>query len=118
VLAHVIRHHYSFAPNIQNLEFWKTLRQVDSEKHFEDTDMAASTWVEPKQEEILSFLENYKTISTNFGPKKYRSPEPGTATFAKYIDHTLLKLDATEDQIDQVCEEAKLYNFKVRISSS
>ncbi len=31
---------------------------------------------------------------------------------AKYIDHTLLKPDATKDQIDQLCEEAKKYRFK------
>ncbi|KAK3070616.1 hypothetical protein LTS18_015054 [Coniosporium uncinatum] len=32
---------------------------------------------------------------------------------AKYIDHTLLKLDATEQQIDKLCDEAKEYAFKV-----
>ncbi|MHA2298407.1 MAG: deoxyribose-phosphate aldolase [Candidatus Hodarchaeales archaeon] len=30
---------------------------------------------------------------------------------AKYIDHTLLKPDATVDQIRNLCEEAKLYGF-------
>lgn len=30
---------------------------------------------------------------------------------AKYIDHTLLKLDATSEQIIKVCAEAKKYNF-------
>ena len=30
-------------------------------------------------------------------------------TLAKYIDHTLLKADATEEQILRVCEEAKHY---------
>ncbi len=29
----------------------------------------------------------------------------------KYIDHTLLKADATKDQIKKLCEEAKEYNF-------
>ncbi|MCJ1386251.1 hypothetical protein MMC17_009377 [Xylographa soralifera] len=42
----------------------------------------------------------------------YQAPKPGTVQFAKYIDHTLLKLDATEVQIDQICQEAKEYNFK------
>jgi len=32
-------------------------------------------------------------------------------TLAKYIDHTLLKPEATESQIIKVCEEAKEYNF-------
>jgi len=31
-------------------------------------------------------------------------------TLAKYIDHTLLKADATEEAIHKVCEEAKKYN--------
>ncbi|PIT88214.1 MAG: deoxyribose-phosphate aldolase [Candidatus Magasanikbacteria bacterium CG10_big_fil_rev_8_21_14_0_10_36_32] len=31
--------------------------------------------------------------------------------FAKYIDHTLLKADANETQIRQLCAEAKEYNF-------
>ena len=30
---------------------------------------------------------------------------------AKYIDHTLLKPDATEEQIKKLCAEAKEYNF-------
>lgn len=29
----------------------------------------------------------------------------------KYIDHTLLKADATYEMIDKLCEEAKEYNF-------
>lgn len=32
-------------------------------------------------------------------------------TIAKMIDHTLLKADATEEQIEKLCEEAKLYQF-------
>ena len=34
-----------------------------------------------------------------------------TTSYAKYIDHTLLKPDATEAQIKKVCDEAKQYNF-------
>ena len=32
---------------------------------------------------------------------------------AGFIDHTLLKLDATERQVDELCEEAVRYGFKV-----
>lgn len=32
---------------------------------------------------------------------------------AKYVDHTLLKLDATEEQIDGLCAEARGWGFKV-----
>lgn len=31
--------------------------------------------------------------------------------YAAYIDHTLLKADATKDEIIQLCEEAKTYSF-------
>lgn len=41
-------------------------------------------------------------------------PEP--SDLASYIDHTLLKLDATPQQIDQLCEEAKQHNFKVTMT--
>lgn len=37
----------------------------------------------------------------------------GSEDFAKAIDHTLLKLDATAEQIDGLCEEARRFNFKV-----
>ncbi|KAL9100971.1 MAG: hypothetical protein Q9163_003713 [Psora crenata] len=37
---------------------------------------------------------------------------PGFEYVAQIIDHTLLKLDATEEQVDSLCEEAKRYNFK------
>lgn len=43
-----------------------------------------------------------------------KSMEPEEA--AGYIDHTLLKLDATSAQIDEICEQAKGYKFKVSFS--
>ncbi|KAL9118178.1 MAG: hypothetical protein Q9187_005282 [Circinaria calcarea] len=42
----------------------------------------------------------------------YKAPDIGTVEFAKCIDHTLLKLDATKEQIDHLCEEARTYDFK------
>lgn len=44
---------------------------------------------------------------------EYKAPSVGTAAFAKTIDHTLLKLEATEKQVDTFCEEARRHNFKV-----
>jgi len=35
----------------------------------------------------------------------------GPASLAQYIDHTLLKQDATVDDVKRVCEEAKQYRF-------
>ena len=46
---------------------------------------------------------------------KYKVPEFGTQGFAKSIDHTLLKLEATKSQIDRLCEEAKKHDFKVTL---
>ena len=37
---------------------------------------------------------------------------------AEHIDHTLLKPDATPEQITALCEEAREYGFKVRSSAS
>ena len=36
---------------------------------------------------------------------------PSGADIARWIDHTLLKPQATASQIEEVCEEAKTYNF-------
>ncbi len=40
-------------------------------------------------------------------------------SYAKYIDHTLLAMDATEPQIKKICEEAKTHHFySVCVNSS
>ena len=44
----------------------------------------------------------------------HTSPFKSANTLAQYIDHTLLKLDATSAQIDALCAEALKYNFAVR----
>lgn len=55
--------------------------------------------------DLLPSVEDKKAV-------EYPSyPEP--SELSSYIDHTLLKLDATPQQIDKLCEEAKQYNFKV-----
>ena len=46
-------------------------------------------------------------------PAECKAPDAGSEAFAKMIDHTLLKLDATEEQIDALCEEARRFDFKV-----
>lgn len=45
---------------------------------------------------------------------KARHRVPRGEELAKTIDHTLLKLDATERQIDVLCEEARRDQFMVR----
>ncbi|KAI9758183.1 MAG: hypothetical protein M4579_003157 [Chaenotheca gracillima] len=54
--------------------------------------------------EIDEALHAYKSYTKP--PSSIRSQD-----VASYIDHTLLKLDATESQVDQLCIEAKKYNF-------
>ena len=44
---------------------------------------------------------------------EYKAPSVGTEAFAKTIDHTLLKPEATGEQVDTLCEEARRHNFKV-----
>ena len=51
-------------------------------------------------------------------PVSYKAPKLGTVEFAKYIDHTLLKLEATEAQISQLCDEAVRHSFKAGLPFS
>ena len=46
-------------------------------------------------------------------PVEYKAPNVGSEEFAKAIDHTILKLDATKEQVDAICEEARRFHFKV-----
>ena len=39
------------------------------------------------------------------------TPRLSSRALARYIDHTLLKPEATQTQIDQLCEEAQRYHF-------
>lgn len=62
-------------------------------------------------DEWIAIIDHaHKHLSTEI---RYKAPNIGTKEFAKAIDHTLLKLDATEEQIDQLCEEARKHDFKV-----
>lgn len=47
-------------------------------------------------------------------PPDTKTLELDPGAIANSIDHTLLKLDATSEQIDQLCAEAKRYDFKVQ----
>ena len=61
------------------------------------------------------WLAIFDTAERNLSDARvdYKAPSVGTAAFAKTIDHTLLKLEATEKQVDTLCEEAIRHNFKV-----
>ena len=49
--------------------------------------------------------KNYYPNKYNIERRKFMKP------LNKYIDHTLLKPDATEKQIIKLCNEAKEYDF-------
>ena len=48
-------------------------------------------------------------------PVVHKAPNVGSTAFTQTIDHTLLKLEATAEQIDDICKEAVNHNFKVSI---
>lgn len=50
-------------------------------------------------------------------PPKFESPAADSSEFRGTIDHTVLKLDATAEDIDKVCQEAWEYDFAVSPSS-
>ena len=69
------------------------------------------------KDEWLAIIEQAeKGIPSTF--TQYKAPELGSEDFAKSIDHTLLKLETTKSQIDELCDEAKKHNFKVNEYSS
>lgn len=79
--------------------------------------------IEKITKEILSKLEKQGLASkgtTNEAASKSTTPAGITPQeLAGYIDHTLLKPGATQDQFEQVCNEALHYKFKsVCVNSS
>ena len=52
--------------------------------------------------------------SSTANPQGNQTARLDSTAIARSIDHTLLKLDATGAQIDDLCAEAKGYSFKVR----
>lgn len=68
------------------------------------------------QEEWLRVIEDAEK-SVPSAPMQYKAPLLGSEDFSRRIDHTLLKLDATKEQIDQLCQEAIRDSFGVRIIS-
>ncbi|NOZ34572.1 MAG: deoxyribose-phosphate aldolase [Chlorobi bacterium] len=64
--------------------------------------------------EIMSRLKNNLDLKNSItGNVNSETPNLGITTqqMARYIDHTLLKPDAIDKQFDQLCDEAKKYNF-------
>ncbi|KAI9716153.1 MAG: hypothetical protein M1812_005581 [Candelaria pacifica] len=50
--------------------------------------------------------------SLNDGKVIYPAPMIGSSEFARYIDHTMVNLDAKKEHIDRLCAEARIYGFR------
>ena len=72
-----------------------------------------AAWRDLAQKTLDAFDEQNDTKSS----KAVNVPLPGTSAFASTVDHTLLKLDASEEGVRQCCNEAKQYGFKVSYDS-
>ena len=58
---------------------------------------------------------DYDLAHSTVKPWNTKAPNLDANAIAGSIDHTLLKLDATREQIDDLCAEAKKYVFKVQL---
>jgi deoxyribose-phosphate aldolase len=88
-----------------------TKTKIDRFNHCkEQQDMAAPETNEAWQELIDDVASK---IQPHEIEPKYSFPDKQTAGFRGLIDHTLLKLDATAEQIDQLCVEAWEWEFAV-----
>lgn len=66
----------------------------------------------PEWPSLFSSAEN--ALQKNLPPTSQTQPKAlSSAQITAYIDHTLLKLDATSSQITTLCDEAKIYSFGV-----
>jgi hypothetical protein len=64
--------------------------------------------IERITQEVVARLQ----ISQNrIGGASPSSEAPLPSELARYIDHTLLKPEATEEQVDKLCEEAAKHHF-------
>lgn len=68
------------------------------------------------EEWFTSIEQAEKGIPSTF--PEYKAPGLGSEEFSQSIDHTLLKLEATQAQIDGLCEEARNNNFKVDLPTA
>ncbi len=63
---------------------------------------------------LSSDLDRLKIFQEYHGAPKTEKTKPiiKPSDLAKYIEHTILKPEATSDQVQRICEEAKQYNFR------
>ena len=69
--------------------------------------------------EVLARLKAHTALEISTQPGAQKSFDISPQEMARFIDHTLLKPDAVFSQFDQLCDEAKKYNFySVCVNSS
>jgi deoxyribose-phosphate aldolase len=71
--------------------------------------------------EVMARIKNNMNAQASLTNQSNNESKLGITTqeLARYIDHTLLKPDAIAPQFDQLCDEAKKYNFySVCVNSS
>jgi len=74
--------------------------------------MDFSSFTDSQWEKAIA--QTISAVTSDQSPvKKYEYPALSSKEFAKCMDHTLLKIDATPVQIAVLCEEASKYGFKV-----
>jgi len=66
--------------------------------------------IDVKIAQVLTALQEEDAASVNHAPG---ITSPTSLGFSQAIDHTLLKPDATAAQIDELCDEARRFGFKV-----
>lgn len=63
--------------------------------------------------DVLALFSSVEDALQNLPPNQSQPKALSPIQIAVYIDHTLLKLDATSSQITTLCHEAKQYSFGV-----
>lgn len=67
--------------------------------------------VNKSQKDIEKLVDAVTSVVMSKLSTRPVSPLASSSDLARMIDHTLLKPDATQDQIKKLCEEARQYNF-------
>lgn len=100
---------------------WKGMKLSLSHTPFKDssgeshrterTDSMTTRYTNADWAAIIEQTERELVISQ----EPYPCPDIGSAAFMKTIDHTLLKLEAKPVQFDELCSEARVNEFAVRL---
>lgn len=99
----LVRDYLVYHPHLGSSALGKVEVMTDRYTNREWAEQIAET-----QKKVFALVEKAREEG-----RKYDVPRIGSGEFARTIDHTLLKLDATGSQIDALCSEARTEGFKV-----